>query len=129
MDEQIDPQCREIGSRASQARSQSQEEAVAIALKFTAWPALATFLITFFICLFCGSLRVLESGLFLSGMVFGSMTLLISFPAGTLIGWIAHRTFRSSTIPVARMAIVLAITFDFVIFGWALALGFDNRFW
>lgn len=43
-----------------------------------------------------------------------------AFPIGVVAGWLTFEIFHRTTIPVRRMAILLAIIGDLTLFGWIL---------
>ena len=45
-------------------------------------------------------------------------------PLGSFAGWLAHRIFYDTMIPVRRMAIVLAFIAVLSVFGWILVMAF-----
>lgn len=45
---------------------------------------------------------------------------LAAFPIGVSAGWLAHRMFYGTRIPVPIMAVTFALLVDFTIFGWII---------
>lgn len=59
----------------------------------------------------------------LIGFVFGAGTVSVTARG---IGWFAHYWFYETKMPPRRMATVLALIFNVVIFGWALVFVFSQ---
>ena len=49
-------------------------------------------------------------------------TSLVAVFAARVCGWLAHRLFWGSSIPVRRMAIAFALIYDMTLFGWILVV-------
>ena len=52
---------------------------------------------------------------------------IFALPIGTISGWLAHRIFYDTLIPVPRMAIVFSFIAVFTVFGWILVLTMLGR--
>lgn len=125
MDERHYQQCRELGivdqiaDQGTYDSNESRRIAVAIAMRLIGWPAF--FVVS--IVAVAGLVAVPSPGTLIAGMICGTMTVtIITISVGYSIGWVAHRLFWGTSIPVKRMAVVMALIVDLAAFGWILLI-------
>src|SRR5262245_26640601 len=115
MDEQISQRCRELVFDERRFQSQQvQRAAIVTAMNLIGWPALVLLIAR----IAAAPLEQPVLGLLCGIIVVAIMTVTV----GASIGWLAHRLFWGTTIPVNRMAVAMAILFDVTIFGWVLII-------
>ena len=124
MDEWHYQQLREIGlehevdDEGTLESNEARREAIRIARSFVLGPILGGFLVLAGLILppFSVELHVMFGLLICLGI---TSAFCVHF-AATACGWLAHRIFWGSSIPVSRMAITFALICDMTLFGWFL---------
>ena len=126
MDEWHYQQLRELGlehevdDQGTLESNEARREAISIAWRIVLWPMPAVF----------AGLAILIQVQFVafpSDMLALLMLLAITTSLGAVFtarvcGWLAHRIFWGSSIPVRRMAIAFALICDVTLFGWFLVV-------
>ena len=108
-------------SRQHFLRLQSRGAAISAALWVVACPmflALFAWVITLTMQAISTDASTVVGGLIFGMAIFPSLAIF----GGVFSGWLAHRVFWGSNIPVTRMAIANALIFDFAAFGWFLII-------
>ena len=126
MDEWHYQQLRELGlehevdDQGTLESNEAHREAILIAWRIVLWPMLAVFAGLAFLILF--QFVALPSVMLILLMLLVITTSLVAVFAARVCGWLAHRLFWGSSIPVRRMAIAFALICDVTLFGWFLVV-------
>ncbi len=124
MDEQIRQQLREIGIEVDDEgtfeSNESRRAAISISLRLIGFPMGIVFLYwgVEIATVFHTQPGTVLALLACSGMAVMAMTFFVVF----IVGWLAHRICWRSSIPVCRMTIAMAFTFDVVMIWWTFIL-------
>ena len=126
MDEWHYQQLREIGleyevdDEGTLESNEARREAIRIARNIVLGPTLAASVVlaSWILPQFSANMHVMFGLLICLGITF---PFCVGF-AATACGWLAHRIFWGSSIPVSRMAIAFALIYDLTLFGWFLVV-------